>query len=142
MTWCRDVARDEAVRAAEDGRTGPLPTLEEAIWMIPKSGSSTSAPERENKGESMGTKRDRQAADYRAEASEREAPAASGGNRPETPEGSTQAASGGGEPVAWMCEWTDHNSLHQSKAEAERAAAGDVVPQPLYRSTKPELPTG
>lgn len=29
--WCRDVARDAAVRAAEDGRTGPLPTLTEAI---------------------------------------------------------------------------------------------------------------
>jgi hypothetical protein len=29
--WCRDIARDAAVRAAEDGRTGPLPTLEEAI---------------------------------------------------------------------------------------------------------------
>jgi len=30
-TWCHDVARDAAVRAAEDGRTGPLPTLEQAI---------------------------------------------------------------------------------------------------------------
>ena len=29
--WCLDPSRDEAVRAAEDGRTGPLPTLEEAI---------------------------------------------------------------------------------------------------------------
>ena len=29
--WCSDPARDAAVRAAEDGRTGPLPTLEEAI---------------------------------------------------------------------------------------------------------------
>jgi hypothetical protein len=29
--WCRDIARDAAVRAAEDGRTSPLPTLEEAI---------------------------------------------------------------------------------------------------------------
>ena len=29
--WCRDIPRDEAVRAAEDGRSGPLPTLEEAI---------------------------------------------------------------------------------------------------------------
>ena len=30
-SWCRDIPRDEAVRAAEDGRQGPLPTLEEAI---------------------------------------------------------------------------------------------------------------
>jgi hypothetical protein len=30
-SWCRDVQRDEAVRAAEGGREGPLPTLEEAI---------------------------------------------------------------------------------------------------------------
>ena len=29
--WCLDPSRDEAVRAAEDGREGPLPTLEEAI---------------------------------------------------------------------------------------------------------------
>ena len=29
--WCRDLHRDEAVRASEDNRPGPLPTLEEAI---------------------------------------------------------------------------------------------------------------
>lgn len=29
--WCHDIARDAAVRAAEDNRTGPLPTLGEAI---------------------------------------------------------------------------------------------------------------
>jgi len=29
--WCRDPSRDERVRAAEDGRDRPLPTLEEAI---------------------------------------------------------------------------------------------------------------
>jgi len=29
--WCSDPSRDAAVRAAEDGRTGALPTLEEAI---------------------------------------------------------------------------------------------------------------
>ena len=29
--WCFDPSRDEAVRAAEDGRSGPLPTLEECI---------------------------------------------------------------------------------------------------------------
>ena len=118
MTWCKDTARDAAVRAAEDNRTGPLPTLQEAIvlafgfdkasaqracdevkswpedvqkdcrvvlgdsleqgverlqalvevwrWgkgllaarypaMIPKSGSATSAPEHENKGDRMAT---------------------------------------------------------------------------------------
>ena len=32
--WCRSPARDEAVRAAEDGRSGPLPTLEEAIAAV------------------------------------------------------------------------------------------------------------
>ncbi len=32
--WCNDVARDAAVRAAEDGRTGPLPTLKECIAAI------------------------------------------------------------------------------------------------------------
>jgi hypothetical protein len=30
-SWCRDIQRDIAVRMAEDGRSGPLPTLEEAI---------------------------------------------------------------------------------------------------------------
>ena len=29
--WCHDIPRDEAVRASEDGRSGPLPTLEEVI---------------------------------------------------------------------------------------------------------------
>jgi hypothetical protein len=29
--WCRDPSRDERVRTAEDGRTAPLPTLEECI---------------------------------------------------------------------------------------------------------------
>jgi len=116
--WCHDIARDAAVRAAEDNRQGPLPTLGEAIvlafgfdkasaqracdevnswpedvqkdcrfvlgnlleqgvercqalvqgWrygnglmmarypeMLPKSGSPTSAPEQENKGDGMAT---------------------------------------------------------------------------------------
>ena len=76
--WCSDPARDEAVRAAEDGRSGQLPTLEEcierqkhaamkagvvngfviaegAVAMIPKSVSATSAPEQENKGDGMAT---------------------------------------------------------------------------------------
>jgi hypothetical protein len=129
--WCNDTARDAAVRAAEDGRTRPLPTLGEAIvlafgfdkasaqracdevnswpddvqkhcrfvlgnlleqgverlqalveawrWgkgllaarypaMIPKSVSTSSAPEHENKGDGMATKSEMQAADYRAEA--------------------------------------------------------------------------
>ncbi len=85
--WCRDPSRDERVRAAEDGRTGPLPTLGEAIAapfactscggfgmdhrcrescdqcdgsgraMIPKSGSASSAVEPENKGDGMRTER-------------------------------------------------------------------------------------
>ena len=56
--WCHDVARDAAVRAAEDGRTGPLPTLGECIdGMFPKSVSPTSAPEQENKGDGMRTER-------------------------------------------------------------------------------------
>jgi hypothetical protein len=47
--------------------------------MIPKSGSATSGVEQENKGQSMrekGTKRDEQAADYRAEATAQPAPEA------------------------------------------------------------------
>ena len=32
--WCKSPSRDEAVRAVEDGRSGPLPTLEEAIAAV------------------------------------------------------------------------------------------------------------
>ena len=32
--WCHDIPRDEAVRASEDGRSGPLPTLEECIERV------------------------------------------------------------------------------------------------------------
>ena len=35
--WCTNVSRDAAVRAAEDGRQGPLPTLEECIERQKKS---------------------------------------------------------------------------------------------------------
>ena len=56
--WCRDVARDAAVRAAEDGRTAPLLTLEECIdGMFPKSVSASSAADHENKGDGMRTER-------------------------------------------------------------------------------------
>jgi hypothetical protein len=53
--WCRDPSRDERVRAAEDGRDRPLPTLEQCIdGMFPKSVSESSAPDQENKGDGMG----------------------------------------------------------------------------------------
>jgi hypothetical protein len=56
--WCRDPSRDERVRAAEDGRAEPLPTLEEAIAdMIPKSVSASSPVDQENKGDGMRTER-------------------------------------------------------------------------------------
>jgi hypothetical protein len=56
MTWCKNIARDAAVRAAEDNRAGPLPTLGECIdGMIPKSVSASSAQEQENKGDGMAT---------------------------------------------------------------------------------------
>jgi hypothetical protein len=81
--WCHDIPRDEAVRAAEDSRDRPLPTLAEAIAapvactacggfgmdhrckescdecdghgraMIPKSVSASSAVDHENKGDGM-----------------------------------------------------------------------------------------
>ena len=85
--WCSDPSRDAAVRAAEDNRTEPLPTLAEAIAapfactscggfgmdhrcresckecdgsgraMFPKSGSASSAVDQENKGNGMRTER-------------------------------------------------------------------------------------
>ena len=56
------------------------------------------------------------------------AKAASGaaGNSPAVPVSS--------QPVAWMCEWTDHTALYDSLAIAEVDADGEIVPQPLYRS--------
>jgi hypothetical protein len=54
--WSTDPARDAAVRAAEDGRTGPLPTLEQCIeGMIPKTASGSSPVDHENKGDCMAT---------------------------------------------------------------------------------------
>ena len=119
----------------------------------------------------MATKRDEQAADYRAEAIARpfvEAAAklAPHANADGEANHAAQAASGGGEaqgvsagtlsalagdsgrgsrfgseePVAWMCEWTDHTELYGSEAQAKRAANGDIVPQPLYR--QPPQPRG
>jgi hypothetical protein len=86
--WCHDIARDEQVRAAEDGRTARLPTLEECIetafsagvrdsfrkveeaWaMIPKSVSASSPVDQENKGDGM-------SGSTRFPASEQPAPAA------------------------------------------------------------------
>jgi len=74
--WCSDPSRDAAVRAAEDGRDAPLPTLgecietafsagvrdsfrkvEEAWAMIPKSVSGSSPVDQENKGDGMRTER-------------------------------------------------------------------------------------
>jgi hypothetical protein len=74
--WCSDISRDAAVRAAEDGRDRPLPTLEQCIetafsagvrdsfrkveeaWsMIPKSVSASSPVDQENKGDGMRTER-------------------------------------------------------------------------------------
>jgi len=57
--WCHDVARDAAVRAAEDGRTGPLPTLEEAIaragqFMPPEPTHERKCTERERQAASGG----------------------------------------------------------------------------------------
>lgn len=228
--WCRDVARDERVRAAEDGRTGPLPTLEECIetafsagvrdsfrkveeaWaMIPKSVSASSPVDQENKGDGMATHGMRTEritleivhygpesaagwewkyhirprhifesvrvveeacpdawaqtfarleAERDAAIRERDAAVAESERRLRLCEtmkkdgdsarfhaavaqarvAELEAASGGGEPVAWMVEWTDHAELYGSKTQAERAADGDVVPQPLYRS--PPQPRG
>jgi len=51
---CKDIDRDAAVRAAEDNRTRPLPTLGDCIdGMFPKSVSASSAVEQKNKGDGM-----------------------------------------------------------------------------------------
>jgi hypothetical protein len=52
--WCSDPSRDESVRAAEDGRTSPLPTLEECIERQKKTarpcGGTDPAPSRGERG--------------------------------------------------------------------------------------------
>jgi len=56
--WCSDPSRDEAVRAVEEGRDRPLPTLGECIdKMFPKSVSASSAADHENKVDGMRTER-------------------------------------------------------------------------------------
>ena len=42
--WCHDIERDAAVRAAEDNRTGPLPTLEECMEAPFTQAAKRSAP--------------------------------------------------------------------------------------------------
>jgi len=233
MTWCKDIPRDAAVRAAEDGRTGPLPTLGEAIASpfaeaaersvpVSKTGEGQSGMRKERvtlevvhgaiasvndqrwwdnrlwiepqKGESVRVvEEDREAVDRvsreegyqvlqaemltareerdtaireREELREQLESVACRAATAETALGeikslhytraavngaawkahsiaskALEAASGGeGEPVAWMCEWTDYGSLHRFKSDAEDAANGTVVPQPLYRA--PPQPRG
>ncbi len=48
--WCRDPSRDERVRAAEEGRTGPLPTLGEAIAAVTESMSGNARGEEMSQG--------------------------------------------------------------------------------------------
>jgi hypothetical protein len=48
--WCKSPARDEAVRAAEDGRTGPLPTLEECIAAVTERMSVDAGGEESSQG--------------------------------------------------------------------------------------------
>jgi hypothetical protein len=48
--WSSDPARDAAVRAAEDGRSGPLPTLKEAIAAVTKTMSENGIREEMEQG--------------------------------------------------------------------------------------------
>ena len=136
--WCSDPARDEAVRMAEDGRQGALPTLEEAIAAITQ------------KGNDMATKAEIQAADYRAEATSertegvterRPVDAGGGGNvtglRAEL-ESSAPAASGaaGNSPAAYGY-WNCVGLVAFSKHALGTVAGCEEVP--LYRAPQPAL---
>jgi hypothetical protein len=193
--WCSDPSRDAAVRAAEDGRTGPLPTLGEAIARpFAEAAERSSLVSKTGEGQSgMRTERItlevtgapgwrvhvngidvesvrvvEQARNVTPREGSCDAQAASGGgvirDMTDILRGNTadadekhaamatlveavfpgwvmkQAASGGGKPVAWMCEWTDHTSLYDSRTQAEIDSGGDIVPQPLYR--QPPGPEG
>jgi hypothetical protein len=152
------------VRAAEDGRRGPLPTLGEAIARpfadaaersvpVSKTGDGQSGMRTEQITLEVTHDLDARLSDWIVEVVdewlgpmesvrvvEEIAQAASGGgvSSSQPISGAEKSAVGETqEPVAWMCEWTDHTELYGSKIQAERAAAGDVVPQPLYRQPSP-----
>lgn len=50
--WCRDIRRDEAVRASEEGRSGPLPTLE-AVIAQPFASQAKCSPSLSESGETQ-----------------------------------------------------------------------------------------
>jgi hypothetical protein len=127
--WCRDVARDEAVRAAEDGRDRPMPTLGEAIarpFADAASGGGEGEMSRAGQIES-----------------------ADGTNTPKCTERDNLAASGGGEqPRGWLtseekaairwamsegfdeevlCGLLSRSSPPEVVLESWREAAGEVV---------------
>jgi hypothetical protein len=157
--WCQDVARDAAVRAAEDNRTRPLPTLGEAIdGMFPKSVSASSAVDHENKGNGMRTERitlevthdlDARLSDWIVEVVDEslglmesvrvvdEPKLAPHANADGEANHAVQAASVGGEPVAWGFATPDGKLVHVSTFEPQPGTATVV---PLYRA--PPQPRG
>ena len=153
MTWCKDIARDEAVRAAEDGRDAPLLTLGEAIASAFAEAAERSSTVNETGEWQSGLREQRVSLSLKHMGeliSERDAAIReleslreqleSVACRAATAETALESASGGSEPVAWMCEWTDYAELYLSQIYATRDANGTVVPQPLYRA--PPLPPG
>ena len=143
--WSTDPGRDAAVRAAEDGRQGALPTLEEAIgevfptkaaseWRILKVGEVVEAGDEmtddlfmpwRDASPCIGEEVARGPIGFRRRIT---AQAASGGNHSANPNGSEQ------EPVAWGFFAEDGGMVHVSTFKPEPGTATVV---PLYRLPSP-----
>jgi hypothetical protein len=147
--WCSDPPRDAAVRAAEDGRDRPLPTLKEAIaragqFIPPEAPQGRKCTERERQAASGGGEWEMSRAGQ-IESSD-------GTNTPKCPERDNLAASGvgEGEPVAWEYDIpTPHGtgrgvSNLDPRKHPEVWQQGTGVPatdaRPLYRA--PPQPRG
>ena len=132
--WCRSPSRDEAVRAAEDGREGPLPTLAEAIAAV----TDRRPVEPGGGGNVTGLRTERVTLDAKL------APAANadGGSNHAAPAASGAA---GAEPYAWGvrwdgqteidCEFVYNNSSGVHELLANNSGSGTVVP--LYAAPQP-----
>ena len=122
--WCSDPSRDEFIRAAEDGRSGPLPTLEEAIYR-----AGTFMPSEAPKGQNC-TERDNCAA-----------PAASVNSQGILDSSPAASGAAGTEPDAWGVRRKGGVDaviyrLFRSSAEASAEQYGGIV-VPLYAAPQP-----
>ena len=130
--WCRSPSRDEAVRAAEDGREGPLPTLAEAIAAV----TDRRPVEPGGGGNVTGLRTERVTLDAKL------APAANadGGSNHAAPAASGAA---GTEVVAWAVVYpggrfgASFDTEAQARSLAKRLSLYELSVAPLYAAPQP-----